>query len=202
MRPSEVFNMRVGEIDRHTEPDLWLYRLAHHKTEKKTKRKKVVPLGKLEQVLISPYLEGKNPEEAVFSPHTAVQERNAERKANRKTKITPSQAARDKERALKPPTYQEFYNKDSYRQAVEYAIQKGNKILPEEEKIPHWTPYQLRHAASSAMEVEVGFDESQALLDHTTPNTTARYNHRRLEKQKELARNRRNPFGTEEPDAD
>ena len=47
MRPSEVFNMRVGEIDRHTEPDLWLYRLAHHKTEKKTKRKKVVPLGKL-----------------------------------------------------------------------------------------------------------------------------------------------------------
>ena len=94
------------------------------------------------------------------------------------------------------------YNKDSYRQAVEYAIQKGNKTLPDDEKIPHWTPYQLRHAASSAMEVEVGFDESQALLDHTTPNTTARYNHRRLEKQKELARNRRNPFGTEEPDAD
>ena len=27
MRPSEVFNMRVGDIDRTTEPDLWLYRI-------------------------------------------------------------------------------------------------------------------------------------------------------------------------------
>jgi hypothetical protein len=44
------------------------------------------------------------------------------------------------------------------------------------------------------MEVEVGFDESQALLDHLSANTTARYNHRRLEKLKKLARNRRDPF--------
>jgi len=44
------------------------------------------------------------------------------------------------------------------------------------------------------MEVEKGIDEAQALLGHTTPNTTARYNHRQLEKLKELARNRKNPF--------
>jgi len=60
--------------------------------------------------------------------------------------------------------------------------------------IPHWSPYQLRHAASSAMDAEVGFDEAQTLLDHTTPNTTAIYNHRRLQKLKDLARKRRNPF--------
>ena len=31
MRPSEVFNMRVGEIDRTRSPELWYYTPAHHK---------------------------------------------------------------------------------------------------------------------------------------------------------------------------
>ena len=100
----------------------------------------VFPLGKPEQELIAPYLKGKTAENAVFSPRTAMQERNAEKRANRKTKITPSQAAMDKARAAKPSRYSEFYNRDSYRQAVEHAITKGNKVLPDEEKIPHWTP--------------------------------------------------------------
>ena len=168
MRPGEVFKMKVGEIDKKTDPELWLYRLPTHKTQKKTKRKKVVPLSKLEQELIAPYLENKNPDAAVFSHRTAQTKKGA--RCN------------------------EFYNKDSYRNAVLAAIETANKTLPDDEKIPHWTPYQLRHSASSAMEVEEGIDEAQALLGHTTPNTTARYNHRQLEKLKELARNRKNVF--------
>jgi len=190
--------MRVGQIDRNADPALWLYRVPHHKTGKKVKWKKVILLGLPEQKLIAPYLEGKKPEQAVFSPRTAQAERYAEKRANRKTKITPSQIARAKERAAKPPRYSEFYNRFSYRQAIHHAIEKANRLLPDGQKIPHWSPYQLRHSASSAMEVEVGFDESQALLDHTSANTTARYNHRRLEKLKKLARNRRDPFVTEE----
>jgi integrase len=195
MRPSEVFNMRVGQIDRRTDPEIWLYRLPCHKTKKKTKRDKIVPLGKPEQKLILPYLEGKEPGAAVFSLHTAMAERRTARRANRKTRVTSAQRAKDDARAEnKYSRYSEFYGKDSYRSAVEYAIAKGNKNLPDGEKIPHWTPYQLRHAASSAMEVEVGFEASQVLLDHASPNTTARYNHRRLQKQKRLARKRRDIF--------
>jgi len=178
MRPSEVFNMRVGQIDRNADPALWLYRIPHHKTEKKVKWKKVVPLGLPEQKLIAPYLEGREPEMAVFSPRTAMQERKG-------TDSSPM------------TQYGDFYKKDSYRTAVARAIEKANRQLPDGQKIPHWSPYQLRHSASSAMEVEVGFDESQVLLDHTSANTTARYNHRRLEKLKKLARNRRDPFDEE-----
>ena len=29
-RPSEIFNMRVGQIDQHSDPDLWLYWLTQH----------------------------------------------------------------------------------------------------------------------------------------------------------------------------
>jgi integrase len=194
MRPSEIFNMRVRDIDMHTDPELWLYRLPSHKTQKKIKRKKVIPLGKPEQKLLAPYLKGKKPEQAVFSPAEAMAERKAERRANRKTKLTPSQAARDASRAKKPRTYNEFYNECSYKRAVDFAIAKGNKVLPEGEKIPHWTPYQLRHTAATAMEDEAGLDEAQALLDHSSAQTTKRYAHARLKKLKKLARNRRNPF--------
>ena len=195
-RPSEVFNMRVGEIDKDSDPELWLYRLSHHKMEKKSKRrrKKVLVLSKLEQELLMPYLEGKDPAAAVFSPNVAMQERNAEKRANRKSKPTPSQRAREKERAAKPSRYAEFYNKGSYRRAVLYAINKANRQLPDGEKLPQWTPYQIRHTAATMMELEVGFDEAQYLLDHASPDVTARYAHAQIQKKKELARNRRNPF--------
>jgi integrase len=196
-RPSEIFNMRVGQIDKTTDPDLWLYRLPKHKTAKKTKRKKVIPLGTQEQSLIAPYLEGKEAEMAVFSPRTAMQERNAEKRTNRKTKISPSQAARNEARATKPRRYREFYDKNSYRKAVEYAIEKGNRVLPESEQIPHWTPYQLRHQAATALEIAGNIEDSMVLLDHESVETTKRYAHGRLEKLKALARKRVNPFAAD-----
>jgi integrase len=177
-RPSEIFNMKVGQLDRHSDPELWLYQLKKHKTKSKIKkkRKKIIPLSKIEQELLAPYLVGKNPDQAAFSPRTAHQERH------------------DGKRTV-PEKYSEFYNKDSYRNAVGYAIDKGNKTLPEAEQIPYWTPYQIRHTAATAMDSEVGFEEAQTLLDHERPDTTARYTHARLQKLKELARKRRNPFG-------
>ena len=196
-RPSEIFRMRVGEIDRNADSDLWFYHLASHKTKKKTKQKKVVPLGKPEQDLMAPYLVGKSPGQAVFSPRTAMEERRTQQKANRKTKMTPSQAARTEASAAKPSRYREFYDKDSYRQSIKYAVQKANKNLPAEEQITDWTPYAVRHTAATMMELEAGLDEAQALLDHSSADMTRRYAHARLRKLKELARNRVNPFDTE-----
>ena len=196
MRPSEVFNMTVGDIDQTRDAELWYYTPKSHKTKRFIGTKKI-PLGKPEQELIAPYLVGRKPEQAVFSPCTAIQERNAERRANRKSKLTPSQIARDKARATKPMKCSEFYGKHSYYRAIEYAIQKGNKILPEEEKIPHWYPYQIRHTAGTATEKIGGLDKAQALLGHRTANVTRRYAHSQLAIAEELARNRVNPFDTE-----
>ena len=201
MRPSEVFKMRVGDIDRSRENGLWYYVPDGHKTERYI-GKKPIPLGKDAQELLLPYLEGKSPERAVFSPRQAMDERYAERRANRKTKITPSQAARDAARATKSNCRREFYDENSYRKAVEYAIKKGNKVLPEDQKIPHWFPYQLRHSASTDIELEHGIDASQAMLGHRTANTTKRYSHGQLAKAEKIARNRRNPFETDGQDKD
>ena len=95
MRPNEIFKMRAGDIDPSQDNGLWYYAPGSYKTSRFV-GKIVFPLGKPEQELIAPYLEGKNAENAVFSPRTAITERNAEKRANRKTKLTPSQVAREK----------------------------------------------------------------------------------------------------------
>ena len=144
--------------------------------------------------MIAPYLEGKASEAAVFSPRTAMAERNAERKANRKTKISPSHVAKAEARAAKPSPYSEFYNRDSYRQAIDHAIEKGNKVLPDSEKIPHWFPYLLRNSGVTAIELEHGLDKAQAQAGHTSADMTKRYSGAQLRQREELAWNRVNPF--------
>jgi integrase len=196
MRPNEIFKMRVGDIDTTRGNGLWYYVPGSYKTARYV-GKIQFPLGKPEQELIAPYLEGKTPEAAIFSPRTAMAERNAEKRAKRKTKICPSQVARNAGRAAKPSRISEFYNRDSYRMAIRHAIAKGNKTLPEGEKIPHWFPYQLRHAAATALEEAHGLDEAQAQLGHRTANTTKRYSKAQLAQRETLARNRHNPFETE-----
>ena len=192
-RPDEILKMRVGRIDRTRGNGLWYYVLKHHKTKKHIGEKEIA-LGEPEQKLIAPYLEGKKPDAAVFSPRTAQEERNAEKRANRKTKITPSQTARNKVRAVKPSRYGEFYTPSGYRQAIEYAIDKGNRRLPEGEKIPHWYPYQLRHSASTATELAHSDEDAQALLGHKTVNMTKRYTKTQTKRREALARKRVNPF--------
>ena len=204
MRPSEVVGMRVGQIDQTSDSEFWYYTLKQHKTEKHI-GKKLIPLGKAEQELIAPYLSGKEPESAVFCPHTAMQEHKAQRLAARKTKIVPSQEARAKANAAKPSKYREFYTPDSYRKAIIHAIKKANKHLPEGEKIPHWFPYQLRHSTATALTKVLGkaLAQAQAQLGHTKSKMTENYaKDATLEIMEELARNRRNPFDTDGQDKD
>jgi len=199
MRPSEVCRMAAGNIDRTRDPKLWYYVPEKHKTEEYI-GKKAIPLGEPERELIAPYLEGKKPTEAVFSPRTAMQELNTERRTNRKTKISPSQQERDRQTAENPADrLGEFYDRDSYRKAVEYAIRKGNGVLPVEETIPDWTPYQLRHTAATETSRAVGKEKAKALLTHRSMRTIEIYDHSDLAVREELARNRQehNPFANE-----
>jgi len=91
MRPSEVFNMTVGSIDRSRSNGLWYYS-PRHKTEEHI-GEKPIPLGKPEQRLIEPYIVDKKAEAAIFSPRQAVKERAEQARARRKTKVPPSQSA-------------------------------------------------------------------------------------------------------------
>ena len=152
LRPGELCKMTVGDIDR-SDPDGWVYVLKDHKTARKTGKKSIV-FGKEEQVLLTPYLADKKPEEAVFSPRTALQEWYAKRRESRKTKIPPSQAARDERNAgFIDQSVNEFYDSNTYREAILNAIKAANRAG---ENVPHWTPYQLRHKSDF---IDEGKDE-------------------------------------------
>ena len=191
MRPSEVFNMRVGDIDQSRGNGLWYYEPGAYKTRRYVGDIQF-PLGKPEQILIAPYLVGKKPEAAVFSPRTAMEERNAEKRANRKTKLTPSQKARDKRK--KPRPIAEFYNRASYRRAIQYGIETVNRKLQDGDKVPQWTPYRIRNRVATEIETKVGLDAAQAQLGHTSANMTKRYSDAQLAIREKLALERENPF--------
>ena len=194
MRPGELCAMKVGDIDTTPENGLWYYIPDRHKTEEYIGEKSL-PLGKPEQDLIAPYLVGKKPDNAVFSPRTAMLEHGERLRAERKSPLTPSQIARGRKVNA---DVGEFYNKDSYRRAVLHGIAMVNRELPEGEKIPHWTPYLLRHAAATHIEKKNGLDEAQAQLGHTTADMTKRYSHAQLAKREKLAQERVNPFADSE----
>jgi len=191
MRPNEVFNMRVGDIDQSRGNGLWYYEPGAYKTRQYVGNIQF-PLGKPEQELLAPYLVGKKPEAAVFSPRTAMTERNVEKRANRKTKLTPSQKARDKRK--KPRPIAEFYNRASYRRAIQYGIDAVNRRLPDGEKVPQWTPYRIRNRVATEIETKVGLDAAQAQLGHTSANMTKRYSDAQLAIREKLALERENPF--------
>jgi len=201
MRPSEIFRMRVGDIDRSRGNGLWYYMPGSYKTERYVGAIEF-PLGEAEQTLIAPCLEGKKPSESVFSPRSAVLERRDRERAERKSKRTPSQAERDRQRAKNPADRMgNFYDKSSYWRAVQHGIKKGNQHLSDDEKIPRWSPYQLRHTAATETSRTVGKDKAKALLAHRSMRTTEIYDHSDLGIREELARNRRNPFAKEKDDA-
>lgn len=59
------------------------------------------------------------------------------------------------------------WNKDSYRQAITRAAQRA--------KVPHWSPYALRHGTAQAVRDTEGPEAVQALLGHSRLSTTEIY---------------------------
>jgi integrase len=166
MRPSEVCRMKPKEIDtKFTTPDgtvIWMYTPGTHKNDWREKKQRgeyvrIIPLGKPEQDIIAPRLVGKSDDDYIFSPKDTVKERYLRDAAKRKTKVQPSQIERQKRNAKKPKRKdRDHYNRDSYNRAIQRTIIAANKRLPDNEQIPHWTPYQLRHAAITDIALQTG----------------------------------------------
>ena len=82
-----------------------------------------------------------------FSPADSEAKRKAELRAQRKSPVQPSQANRRKSHPKRKP--RDFYGKEAYRNAIRRAVDRANRDRPEENKLPHWHPNQLRHSAAT-----------------------------------------------------
>ena len=198
VRPQNIYTMTVGEIDTGRGNGLWYFVPLDHKTIDYIGAIEL-PMGAPEQELLAPFLVGKKPENAVFNRQTALLERLATLPPPPppKTKMTPSRKKRDALRKKNAKPGKEFFDKDSYLYEVEKVTERGNEVLPDGKKIPHWTPYQIRHFAATITEKERGIEYAQALLGHRNSKTTENYVHNdkeMLRRREQMAHERKNIF--------
>lgn len=193
MRPSEVCSLRVGDIDRSEA--VWKVKDAtgavgtrQFKTAKKVKFRRYFYFGDAEIGILKRRMAGKSADEYIFSPRDAQKERWEKMAAKRKSKKTPSQIARDASRAEgKLLKFHEFYTSDSYRRGIENALKKAEK---QGTRIPHWFPYQLRHACYTSISHAIGPEKASKILGHASVNMAEVYDHSAETTTKEYAESR------------
>ncbi len=168
-RPGEITSMRPIDITFGTD-GVWTYRPATHKTQHRGKERRIF-LGPNSQSILSSFLD-RSPEDYCFSPAEAEVERNAKRRENRKSPMTPSQAARS---AVKRGGRRagKRYSKDSYCRAITRACKAGG--------IPKWSPNQLRHSRATIIRERYGVEAAMVVLGHSDTGTTEIYAERNFE---------------------
>lgn len=167
MRPGEVCRMRLVDIDRTDSP--WVYRPSRHKTQHLGKSRTVM-IGPKGKAAIEAFIAGGtivDPSGPLFSPRRMREERFAEMRAKRKTKVQPSQVDRRESNPDPRKLPAEQYTPNAYALAVRRAAKRAG--------VPHWHPNQLRHSFGTLAREQHGLEAAQHLLGHSRSDVTERY---------------------------
>jgi integrase len=191
MRPGEVCAMRA--IDIETSGTVWLYRPSQHKTAWRG-RKRVIALGPKAQAIVREFLTT-DTQSHLFSPRRAIGEHYAALRAERKSKVQPSQASRAKKQPEIEPG--DCYTNESYARAIARGCVKADDAAREEATkaalragddppnedvvfVPHWHPNQLRHLHATEVRRQFGLEAAQVTLGHSQAQVTEIYAERNL----------------------
>jgi integrase len=175
MRPGEVCQLRLGEVDRTG--DVWVYRPTHHKTTHHGKTR-TIHLGPRAQALIATFLRGSNPpsdgwkhvrlndpdqRDARLVMADAYQDAGRERDAELlrdtgRTVVTVSGCVVDPTLTLFSPYRAREERFRAYRQTRQSKIQPSQlkrrkekpKLVPAAEYTPHTYAHAVRVAAQKA----------------------------------------------------
>ena len=175
MRPSEICNMKVNEIEQTKK--LWVYRPSSHKTAYHGNHR-IIPIGKQAQKILKRHLTDRNENDYVFTPARAMRSCWDEKRASRKSPVQPSQRKRDEERQGKYSKYREQINPTTIGRVVSRACHKAI----EAKKLSHpWTPYDLRHTAITLVITQFGAETARHFAGHSNLDTQRIYDHSALE---------------------
>lgn len=192
-RPGEVCRLRPCDITMGTD-GVWCYRPERHKTEHHGRERRIF-IGPAGQSILRRYMD-RDPEACCFTPADSEAERNASRRRERKSKLTPSQKARQpkQDRARAP---RDHFTKDSFARAVQRACERAFGMPAELRRIASnlsveqiaeqrrraqewrrlncWSPNQLRHSRATIIRERYGIEAAQTVLGHSDPRTTEIY---------------------------
>jgi integrase len=170
-RPNEVCQLRPRDLDQ-ADPRCWVFRPSTHKNEHHGHERPIL-VGPKAQAVLLPFLDGCGPDEFVFSPTREVERRNAERRANRKTKLTQSAITRA-EVSLRRPRRRgpkARYTTASLRRAIKRACKLAG--------IAAFGPNRLRHTRATELRPH-GLDVVATILGHAKLETTQIYSEKNL----------------------
>jgi integrase len=162
MRPSEALQIRMVDIDRSG--DVWIYTPNNHKNSWRGQAR-VVALGPEAMAVLKPLLRVDGGH--LISPLDAVAEHQEQKRAARRTPLTPSQLARNERNAAKEATVGDHYGLDAYRKAIHRACDRAG--------IARWSPHRLRHAKGTELARTEGIEAARIALGHKDDRVTRRY---------------------------
>ena len=194
-RGGEILIMRACDIDMSGRA--WIYRPTRHKNSYRGQARAIF-LGPKAQDVIRPFLR-LDTQAFLFSPRLAAEDRSAQRRADRKTPVQPSQQNRRKKKPRKGPG--ERYDACSYHRAIVEACDRAfpppdglawragetkaswrarlteaeRESLAEWREAHRWHPHQLRHAAGTRIRKEYGIELARIILGHQHGFTTEIY---------------------------
>jgi integrase len=207
MRPGEITSMRACDLS--MSGPIWEYTLEVHKTEHHDGlMPRIIMIGPQAQEFIRPFLR-LNVSGYLFSPKQSEAERNAERRAERKTPLWPSHIRHQESTKRKRPGRKMAgarWHPNAYRKAVAHACDAAFPH-PELAGIPksklteaqraeletwrrarRWHPNQLRHTAATKIRRRYGAEAAQSVLGHAELSTTEIYAEKSLEVARQIMR--------------
>lgn len=111
-----------------------------------------------------------DPDATVFSPREARTERYLELRANRKSKVPPSQQNRKSKNPKKQ--LRESYGPEALANSITWACKRAG--------VAHWHPNQLRHSHATEVRRRYGLEAAQVVLGHSRADVTQIYAERNL----------------------
>lgn len=181
MRSCELTSMRPCDID--TGQDIWYYRVPDEFNKNSyNEYDRLVAIGPKTQQLLKPYL-NRMVTQYCFSPAESEQQRRDIQHQKRVTPLSCGNKPGTNRKENPDHILGDRYDTDSYRKAVQYAIQAANRDRKKQAAaqgqktalIPRWTPHQLRHNTATRIRRELGLDAARATLGHHSPEVTAIY---------------------------
>jgi integrase len=187
-RPGEVCLLRPADIDRSG--DVWVFTPEHHKLAwREDAEPRRITIGEEGQKIIMPYLL-RSATSYCFSPRDSERDRNRARREVRVSPMTPSQRARRAACRRRRPAG-EKYTTASYRRAITRAVEVVNEAREQagiDERLPKWSPNQLRHLRAGEVKERFGIEAASAVLGHANIRTTEIYADRKLKIAADVAR--------------